>query len=100
LAALLAAAAVTVGWLAQRSSKQPAATGRESMLHRMGVAIEPTSPNAGSVRLDGERWNARSEEPIKPGTLVEVVGIERLTLKVAACKSTQTTNTHQDQREQ
>jgi membrane-bound serine protease (ClpP class) len=42
--------------------------------------IRPEAP--GKVFVHGEIWNARSEESLDPGDVVEVVGIEHLLLIV------------------
>ena len=59
--------------LAQRS-------GAEGMLGARGKVLEELGPT-GWVRLRGERWAARTQEPeaLPPGETVEVVALEGLT---------------------
>jgi membrane-bound serine protease (ClpP class) len=57
-------------------------SGREGMLHKVGVALAPIDQKQGKVFVAGERWDARSEEPIAQGTEVEVVQVEGMTLHV------------------
>jgi membrane-bound serine protease (ClpP class) len=57
-------------------------SGREGMLHKVGVALAPIDQKQGKVFVAGERWDARSEEPIAQGTEVEVVQMDGMTLHV------------------
>jgi membrane-bound serine protease (ClpP class) len=60
----------------------PVVTGRESLLGQEGVATTDLQPR-GTVRIGGEDWSAISEpEPIKAGEVVEVIGVEGVTLHV------------------
>ena len=49
-------------------------------LGRVKNRITPVQP--GKVFVHGEIWNARSDEVIEPGEVIQVSGIERLLLKV------------------
>ncbi len=51
---------------------------------RKGVVIEKIDPatGAGKVRLEGETWIARSEEPIEEGAEIEVETIQGVTAVV------------------
>jgi membrane-bound serine protease (ClpP class) len=52
------------------------------MMNREGAeALDRIDPK-GHVMYNGEYWVAESEVPIEPGELVEVVGKERMVLKV------------------
>ncbi len=57
-------------------------TGTESLLGKIGTAIENFQNREGRVMLFGEIWFAYSEDDIKKGDKVEVIGIEGLTLNV------------------
>jgi membrane-bound ClpP family serine protease len=57
-------------------------TGSEGMLGLMGTVIEPLTP-FGIVRVEGEYWKARSvDENVEAGEDVEIVGLDRLTVRV------------------
>ncbi|RPH86315.1 MAG: nodulation protein NfeD, partial [Desulfobacteraceae bacterium] len=47
---------------------------------RVRESTRPETP--GKVFVHGEIWNARSEEILERGTIVEVVGIDHLLLTV------------------
>jgi membrane-bound serine protease (ClpP class) len=65
-----------------RAQRLPHRTGREAMIGRVVKAPAVISGDAGRVLVDGESWSARSETPVPEGHLVEIVGVEGLTLKV------------------
>jgi membrane-bound serine protease (ClpP class) len=65
-----------------RAQFQPQRTGYESMLGRITKAEERIDATSGRVFIEGEWWNAISEVPIEAGQPVEIVAVERLTLKV------------------
>jgi len=57
-------------------------TGREGMIGQTGVALTPLDPK-GTILIEGERWNAVSEDVIiEVGEEVVVTEVEGLTLKV------------------
>ena len=65
-----------------RSARRPHATGLESMVGAIGVALSPLTPE-GQVRLHGETWKARTEEgDLLKDEPVEVLRTEGLTLVV------------------
>jgi membrane-bound serine protease (ClpP class) len=67
---------------ALRTRRLPVATGSEALLGKEGVATSDLSPR-GTVRVDGEDWTAVAEfEPIPAGEMVEVIGVEGVTLQV------------------
>jgi len=75
---------LTVGFLtfmAIRSRQVPVRTGREGLLHEIGIARSPIAPR-GKVFVHGEIWDAVSEEPVAAGEPVEVVAVRNLTLAV------------------
>jgi membrane-bound serine protease (ClpP class) len=57
-------------------------SGREGLLHKVGVTLTPIEQQQGKVFVAGERSNARSEEPIAQGVEVDVVQIDGMTLLV------------------
>lgn len=62
-------------------SKHPV-SGNEAMLHKTGISRNEISTSSGSVLIHSEIWQARSDQPIEPGTNVTVTQIEGLVLKV------------------
>ena len=64
-----------------KSMHEPVRSGREGMLHQIGLVIAPLAPE-GLVRLRGEIWQAISPERIPAGTSVEVVGLKGLKILV------------------
>ena len=65
-----------------RAQFLPVRAGKETMLGRRAVALQPIDSSGGKVFVEGEYWNARSELPAEAGREVEIVGIEGLTLRV------------------
>lgn len=57
-------------------------TGRESMIGRLAHVIDETGPSGGRVFINGEYWNAVSDEPLREGEICVVDGMEGLTLQV------------------
>lgn len=57
-------------------------TGKESMIGRKGEIIEPIKDGKGRIFINGEYWNAVSNEEIKEGEVCEIVAIDGLTAKV------------------
>ncbi|HID95227.1 MAG TPA: nodulation protein NfeD [Candidatus Latescibacteria bacterium] len=74
--------AVGMGLRAQR--RKPA-TGAEGLVGTTGVALTRIAPE-GKVSIHGEIWRARSDEKIKKGEEVVVVGVEHLKLRVSKPK--------------
>jgi membrane-bound serine protease (ClpP class) len=65
-----------------RTTRAPAASGAESMMGRVGVAVSDLAPY-GQARVDAELWGVVSESgQIRAGEELRVVGIDGLTLKV------------------
>ena len=65
-----------------RAQFLPARAGKEAMIGKLAVALQPIDSDGGKVFVEGEYWNAVSEVPAEAGQGVEIVGIEGLTLKV------------------
>ncbi len=65
-----------------RTRRLPVSTGPEALLGKEGLVISDLAPG-GTVRVDGEDWTAFAEfGPIKSGEIVEVIGVEGITLRV------------------
>jgi membrane-bound serine protease (ClpP class) len=56
-------------------------TGREGVVGEVGIA-KTNIKGSGMVFVDGEIWHAESEEEIKKGEKIEVIGMDGLYLKV------------------
>ena len=82
--AVFAAAVIEVGevffWI-RFLRRYPVTTGAEGLLGERGEVIVRCAPR-GRVRLRGETWNARSEEPLELGEEVRVEAVDGLTLVV------------------
>lgn len=79
----IAAAAILVGivWMAVRSHKRPVVSGREEMVGAIGEVVEDFE-GRGAVHVHGERWQARSDVPLKRGEAVVVTAMHGLVLDV------------------
>jgi len=76
----IAAFLVRLGLAAQRT---PPVSGSEGLLNETGEALTPLSPGTpGSVRVHGEIWRARANEPVASRDRVRVTHIDGLTLTV------------------
>jgi len=65
-----------------RSQRRSVAAGKETLVGRPGVARTPLQPQ-GTVMVDGELWNARTDGPyLGIGDRITVVGSDELTLTV------------------
>lgn len=80
--AITAAFLVLVVGYALSAQGRGVITGRENILGRRAIVTEWNGGGAGFVQLDGERWQARSEEPLEPGSEVIVKGIDGLVLSI------------------
>jgi membrane-bound serine protease (ClpP class) len=79
---LVAAFFVFLVGAALKTLAQRPYSGREGLLQKVGVALTPIDQKQGKVFVAGERWNARSKEPIEQEVEVEVVQIDGMTLLV------------------
>ena len=61
------------------SRRRKSPVGAEALVGRTAVVATPTQ-----ARIAGELWQVSSDTPLLPGTEVEVVGVEGLTLLVRA----------------
>jgi membrane-bound serine protease (ClpP class) len=66
----------------------PVRVGKETMLGKIVPAVKPISGQTGKVFVEGEYWNAVSDEMIQEGQAVEIVSVEGLMLKVKPAKRT------------
>lgn len=64
-----------------KAHKGKVVTGEEGMVGEIGESVSVIGEN-GKVKVHGELWNARSDEPIPAGVKVEVKGADGLTLVV------------------
>ncbi|MDE3076915.1 MAG: nodulation protein NfeD, partial [Chloroflexota bacterium] len=64
-----------------KARKAPATTGTGQLIGRIVEVKSPIDPT-GKVQVDGEWWNAQSDEPIPAGAKVEIAGVRGLTLWV------------------
>ncbi len=71
-------------WLAVRSLRMPVVSGSQEIADARGQVIEPVDAERGQVLLLGERWQARSNQPIPAGRTVRVVSRNGLVLRVEA----------------
>ena len=73
---------LTVAYLGLKAQKKKKLTGKEGMIGKMGIAETDISKGGGKVFVEGEIWNAYSDEDIKKGEKVIIEKVEGLTLKV------------------
>ena len=72
-----------------RRAYEPDRTGAARLIGQRGVAEGDLAPQ-GYIRVRGELWRAAgdsTDQPIKSGTEVEVIGAERMELTVRAVKN-------------
>ncbi|QJQ99997.1 nodulation protein NfeD [Halomonas sp. PGE1] len=77
-------AAVLMLWVMTRFvslRRRPAKGGQEELVGSEARVLEDFE-GSGHVRLMGERWNARSDQPLVKGQRVRVAGIDGLTVEV------------------
>lgn len=84
VAAFTSAIMAVLIWVAIRAWRRPVVSGGEEIIGAHGEAIAPIDAEQGTVFLLGERWTARSREPITAGQRVRVVGRNGLVLTVEA----------------
>ena len=66
---------------AVRARRRPVVAGREELIGARGEALSDFD-GEGFVFAHGERWQARSREPVRGGQPVAITGIDGLTLQV------------------
>jgi membrane-bound serine protease (ClpP class) len=72
---------LAVSYLVFRSQKAKPTLGVDGLIGEIGVARGKLSPR-GTVFVHGETWKAEANEAIESGEKVQVVGIDRMLLKV------------------
>ncbi|HLI18775.1 MAG TPA: nodulation protein NfeD [Rhodanobacteraceae bacterium] len=79
----IAAAGILAGivWMAMRSHRRPVVSGREEMVGAVAQVVADFE-GRGMVHVHGERWQARSDVPLKRGQGVTVTGMHGLILDV------------------
>ncbi len=79
----IAAAGILAGivWMAMRSHRRPVVSGREEMLGAIAEVVADFD-GLGLVHVHGERWQARSDAPLRQGERVAVTGMHGLVLDV------------------
>ena len=80
-ALLSAALFIGVVGYALKTRRRPVVSGREEMLHALGVVEEDFTRN-GRVHVHSESWAATTRTPLRKGQRVRVVGIDGLELTV------------------
>ncbi|MFW5969924.1 MAG: NfeD family protein [Halofilum sp. (in: g-proteobacteria)] len=78
---------LAIVWMAVKAWKTPVVSGAEEIAHATGEAISTVDATSGWVYMLGERWQARSDHPIPPGTRVHVVERDGLTVRVEPTES-------------
>jgi inner membrane protein len=68
-------------WYVMQSMRRPIVAGKEELLHSTGRVLEAHG-NSAQVRVHSEIWSAVSAERLRTDDIVEVVGIDGLTLQV------------------
>jgi len=69
-------------WSKRIGKRTKATTGAEGMVGKLGQVVRECRPS-GTVRLDGELWEARCTGGAGPGDQVRVESVEGLTLVVS-----------------
>lgn len=88
-----AVAAALMLWILVRFvglRNRPSRTGQQELLTITAHALEDFE-SFGHVRLRGERWNARTSQPIRKGQPLTVIAIDGLTVEVEPQGATQDT---------
>ncbi len=79
--ATLGSFVLAISYLVFRSQKAKPTLGIEGLIGEIGVVRGKLQPR-GSVFVHGEYWRAEADDEIETGDKVEVVGIDRMVLKV------------------
>ncbi|MEX1137408.1 MAG: nodulation protein NfeD [Balneolales bacterium] len=85
LTTLFFAVIVSSGLRAQ--FQKAAKSGKESMIGRKVEAIKRIDANGGKVFVQGEIWNAYSDEIVEEGEMCEIIEIKGLNIKVRPLKN-------------
>jgi membrane-bound serine protease (ClpP class) len=68
-------------WFAVKARERPVVAGREQLLGEEGTALESFDAR-GEVFVHSERWSAESEQPVREGQAVQVIGVKGLKLRI------------------
>ena len=60
-----------------RTLKRPIVSGTEGMLGEQGIALEDFDTK-GDVLVHGERWRAKTSEPVKKGQGIEITAVKNM----------------------
>ena len=71
-----------IAFLGLKAQRKKPLTGKEGMIGQKGVAKTPINKKGGKVFIQGEIWDAYSDQDIPEGEEVEVIAVEGLKLKV------------------
>jgi len=84
-AAIITAAFFTfIAGAGLRAQRLPVAVGTVTLLGKTAPAVSRIDEHTGMLFVDGEYWSAVSATPIEPGEIVEIVGVNGLTLSVTS----------------
>ncbi len=72
--------------MALRSRKSAVVSGTGMLIGSPAIAIESFS-HSGKVKLKGEIWNARSDQPVEEGETVTIIAVHGLSLEVGKVDS-------------
>lgn len=67
--------------LALKARQRPVVSGREEMIGSVGTVMEDFEQE-GPIHIHGERWTARSDQPLRAGQRVRVTAMDGLILRV------------------
>lgn len=76
-----------IAYMAVKAWKRPVVSGAEEIAHATGEVISTVDATGGWVYMLGERWQARSDHPIPPGTSVRVIERDGLTVRIEPIES-------------
>jgi membrane-bound serine protease (ClpP class) len=76
-----------IAYMAVKAWKRPVVSGAEEIAHATGEVVSTVDATGGWVYMLGERWQARSDRPIPPGTPVRVLERDGLTVRVEPIQS-------------
>ncbi|TKJ29539.1 MAG: hypothetical protein CEE40_07950 [Chloroflexi bacterium B3_Chlor] len=79
--AIISVASLFIYYKIMRAMRQPVQSGREAIMGAIATVVTPLDP-VGQVRYKNELWSAVSEEKLRPGQPVRVVGLQGMKLIV------------------